>query len=91
MGYGSVSELTGGEKRDRGYRIRILMLTLVAPDIVGAIMDGRQPVELGVHVPRQGGSEARSASRPGRSDLPYRQRIQWLTLEPLRRTGGCFR
>ena len=61
MGYGSVSELAGREKRDGGYRIRILMLTLVAPDIIEAIMDGRQ-----------GGSEARSASRPGRSDLPYR-------------------
>ena len=42
MGYGSVCELAGGEKRDRGYLIRILMLTLLAPDILGAIMDGRQ-------------------------------------------------
>ena len=41
MGYGSVSELTGGEKRGGGYLIRILMLTLVAPDILGAIMDSR--------------------------------------------------
>ncbi len=30
------------------------MLTLLAPDIVEAIMDGRQPVELGVHVLREG-------------------------------------
>ena len=30
------------------------MLTLLAPDIVEAILDGRQPVELGVHVLREG-------------------------------------
>ena len=30
------------------------MLTLLAPDIVQAIMDGRQPAELGVHVLREG-------------------------------------
>ena len=52
--YGSVSELATAEKLDRGYLGRILMLTLLAPDIVEAIMDGRQPVELGVHVLREG-------------------------------------
>ena len=31
------------EKLDRGYLGRILMLTLLAPDIVEAILDGRQP------------------------------------------------
>ncbi|MCX7381096.1 MAG: hypothetical protein NT133_06695 [Alphaproteobacteria bacterium] len=30
------------------------MLTLLAPDIVEAILDGRQPTELGVHVLREG-------------------------------------
>ena len=30
------------------------MLTLLAPDIIEAIMDGRQPAELGVHVLREG-------------------------------------
>jgi hypothetical protein len=29
-----------------------IMLTLLAPDILEAIMDGRQPAELGVHVLR---------------------------------------
>ena len=52
--YGSVSEMAAAEKLDRGYLGRILMLTLLAPDIVEAIMDGRQPVELGVHVLREG-------------------------------------
>lgn len=52
--YGSVSELATAEKLDRGYLGRILMLTLLAPDIVEAIMAGRRPVDLGVHVLREG-------------------------------------
>ena len=52
--YGSVSELATGEKLDRGYLGRILMLTLLEPEIVEAIMDGRQPADLGVHVLREG-------------------------------------
>ena len=52
--YASVSELAAAEQLDRGYLGRILMLTLLAPDIVEAILDGRQPAELGVHVLRQG-------------------------------------
>ena len=39
--YGSVSELAAAEKLNRGYLGRILMLTLLAPDIVEAILDGR--------------------------------------------------
>ena len=52
--YGTVTELAAGEKLDRGYLGKILMLTLLAPDIVEAILDGRQPAELGVHVLREG-------------------------------------
>ena len=52
--YASVSELAAAEQLDRGYLGRILMLTLLAPDIVEAIMDGRQPAELGVHLLRVG-------------------------------------
>ena len=52
--YGSVTELAAGEKLDREYLGKILMLTLLAPNIVEAILDGRQPVELGVHVLREG-------------------------------------
>ena len=47
---GSVTEMAAGERLDRGYLGRILMLTLLAPDIVKAILDGRQPAELAVHV-----------------------------------------
>ena len=52
--YGTVTELATGEKLDRGYLGKILILTLLAPDIVEAIMDGRQPAEMGVHVLRRG-------------------------------------
>ena len=52
--YGTVTELAAGEKLDRGYLGKILTLTLLAPDIVEAILDGRQPAELGVHVLREG-------------------------------------
>ena len=41
--YGSISELAAAEKLDRGYLGRILSLTLLAPTIVEAILDGRQP------------------------------------------------
>ncbi len=45
--YGSVTELAAAEKVDRGYVGRLLQLTLLAPDIVEAILDGRQPEGLG--------------------------------------------
>ena len=44
--YGSISELSVAEKLDRGYLGRIVALTLLAPDIVGAILDGRQAPEM---------------------------------------------
>lgn len=47
--YHSISEMAAAEKLDRGYLGRLLRLTLLAPAIVQAIMDGRQPV--GVTLP----------------------------------------
>ncbi|EFH10723.1 hypothetical protein [Teichococcus cervicalis] len=41
--YASISEMAAAEKIDRGYLGRLLQLTLLAPDIVEAILDGRQP------------------------------------------------
>ena len=44
--YASISEMAAAEKLDCGYLGRVLQLTLLAPDIVEAILDGRQPVAL---------------------------------------------
>jgi hypothetical protein len=46
--YASISEMAAAERIDRGYLGRILQLTLLAPDIVEAILDGRQPAERGL-------------------------------------------
>ena len=69
--YASISELAKAEKIDRGYLGRILQLTLLAPDIVEAILDGRQPTgaraaEADGAVPGAvGGVEGGSAARIG--------------------------
>ncbi|MFN3890137.1 MAG: hypothetical protein ACK4MV_07045 [Beijerinckiaceae bacterium] len=42
----SVTELAEAEKINQSYLCRVLRLTLLAPDIVEAILDGRQPPEL---------------------------------------------
>ena len=39
----SITELAAAEKIDRSYLCRVLRLTLLSPEIVEAIMDGRQP------------------------------------------------
>jgi hypothetical protein len=44
--YASISELAAAEKIDRGYVGSVLRLTLLAPDIVEAILNGQQPVGL---------------------------------------------
>ncbi len=41
--YASISEMAAAERINRGYLGRVLPLTLLAPDIVEAILDGRQP------------------------------------------------
>jgi hypothetical protein len=46
--YASISEMAAAERVDRGYLGTVLRLTLLAPDIVEAILDGRQPPELGL-------------------------------------------
>jgi hypothetical protein len=46
--YASISEIAAAEKIDRGYVGSILRLTLLAPDVVETILDGRQPVDLGL-------------------------------------------
>ena len=44
--YASISEMAGAERIDRGYLGRILQLTLLAPDIVEVILDGRGAPDL---------------------------------------------
>ena len=46
--YGSITEIAVSEKIDRGFVGTLLRLTLLAPDIVEAILDGRQPAALGL-------------------------------------------
>jgi hypothetical protein len=46
--YASISEIAAAEKIDRGYVGSILRLTLLAPDIIDAILNGRQPDGLGL-------------------------------------------
>ena len=46
--YASISEMAAGERIERGYLGSLLRLTLLAPDIVEAILDGRQPEGLGL-------------------------------------------
>jgi hypothetical protein len=48
--YGSISEMAAAEKIERGYLGTLLRLTLLAPDLVEAILNGRQPE--GVTLPR---------------------------------------
>jgi hypothetical protein len=52
--YGSVSELAASERLDRDYLGRILMPTLLSPDIVEVDLGERQPADLRVHVLREG-------------------------------------
>ena len=40
--YASISEMAAGERIERGYLGCLLRLTLLAPDLVEAILDGRQ-------------------------------------------------
>ncbi len=43
---GSITELAAAEKIDRSYLCRVLRLTLLAPETVEAILDGRQAVAV---------------------------------------------
>lgn len=44
--YGTIEEMAAAEKINSSYVSRLLRMTLLAPDIVGAILDGRQPAEM---------------------------------------------
>ena len=61
--YGSLTEMAAAETIDRGYLGRLLQLTLLAPDIVEAILDGRQPPGLGLPKLLSGVAECWSEQR----------------------------
>jgi hypothetical protein len=44
--YGTIEEIAAAEKINSSYVSRLLRMTLLAPDIVEAILDGRQPREM---------------------------------------------
>jgi hypothetical protein len=44
--YGSISEMADAEKIERGYLGTLLRLTLLAPDIVESILNGRSAADL---------------------------------------------
>jgi hypothetical protein len=44
--YGTIDELAAAEKINSSYVSRLLRLTLLAPDIVQAILDGQQPAGM---------------------------------------------
>jgi len=44
--YGSIEEVAAKEKINSSYVGRLLRMTLLAPDIVEAILDGRQPADI---------------------------------------------
>lgn len=70
--YASISEIAAAEKIDRGYVGSILRLSLLAPDIIQNILDGRQPMGLALS----------DLLKPFPPEWE-RQRARWLiTLEP---------
>jgi hypothetical protein len=44
--YGSISEMARAERIERGFMGRVLRLALLAPDIVEAVLNGTQGVEV---------------------------------------------
>jgi len=46
--YASITELAAAEKLDRGYLGGLLKLTLLAPDIIESVIDGRHAERIGL-------------------------------------------
>ena len=46
--YASISEIATAERIERGYLGSLLRLTILAPEIVDEILDGRQPNDVGL-------------------------------------------
>ncbi|GGG39200.1 hypothetical protein GCM10010964_28470 [Caldovatus sediminis] len=61
--HGSIRELAAAESVERSVVARTLGLTLLAPDIVEAILDGREPIALSVASFRRGLPDAWEVQR----------------------------
>jgi hypothetical protein len=61
--YASISEMAAAEQIERGYLGTLLRLTLMAPDLVEAILNGHQPEWLGLPQLLAGLSESWSEQR----------------------------
>ena len=71
--YASVNEMARAEKIERGYLGSLLWLTLLAPDVVEATLDGRQPADMTLPrllVPFPLGWAEQRAIMPGASARP---------------------
>ena len=71
--YASISEMAKAEKIERGYLGSLLRLTLLAPDLVEAMFDGRQPADMtlpGLLAPFPAGWAEQRAIMPGASAQP---------------------
>ena len=44
--YGTIEEIAAAEKINSSYVSRVLRMTLLAPSVVEAILDGRQPTKV---------------------------------------------
>jgi len=44
--YGTIEEIAAAEKINSSYVSRVLRMTLLAPDIVESVLDGRQPTKV---------------------------------------------
>jgi len=74
--YSTVAELAAAEKINESYICRVLRLTLLAPDIVETVLEGRQPARL----------QANELVRP----FPLEWKEQWVALSAsTSRKGPC--
>jgi len=75
--YGTIDELAKKEKIAASYVSQVLRLTLLAPDFVEAILDGRQPAGMRLEVLLEGfrwsgGNRGLFEERPRSSIIPER-------------------
>ena len=71
--YASISEMAAAERIERGYLGSLLRLTLLAPDLVETMLDGRKPADMTLPrllAPFPAGWAEQRAIMPGASARP---------------------